>query len=49
VGVFFTWNGLGLPAILHGNLKAEGYKDILTRYVMSTVEHQFGDTDCVSA
>jgi hypothetical protein len=32
--------------ILHGNLNEEGYKDILTRCVLSTVEDQFGD-DCV--
>jgi hypothetical protein len=28
-------------------LNAEGYKDILTRYVLSTVEDQFGDDDCL--
>jgi hypothetical protein len=26
----FSWNGLGLLVILHGNINAEGYKDILT-------------------
>jgi hypothetical protein len=44
-----TWNGLG-PAvlvILSGNLNTEGYKDILTRWILSTVEDQFGDDSCL--
>jgi hypothetical protein len=41
----FSWIGLGLLLILLGNLNADGYKDILTRYVLSTVEDQFGDDD----
>jgi hypothetical protein len=45
VGVF-SWNRLGPLIKLHGNLNMEGYKDILTHCVLSTVEHQFGDDDC---
>jgi hypothetical protein len=26
----FSWNDLGPLVILHGNIKAEGYKEILT-------------------
>jgi hypothetical protein len=33
--------------ILHGNPNAKGYKDILTRCVLSTIEDQFGDDDCL--
>jgi hypothetical protein len=44
----FSWNGLGLLVILHGNINAEGYKDILTHCVLSTVEDQFGDNNCIS-
>jgi hypothetical protein len=43
----FSWNGLGPLVTLHGNINAEGYKDILTRCVLSTVEDQFGDDDCL--
>jgi hypothetical protein len=43
----FSWNGLGPLVILHGNLNAEGYKDILTCYILSTVEDQFGNDDCL--
>jgi hypothetical protein len=43
----FLWNGLGPLVILHGNLNAEGYTDILTSYLLSTVEDQFGDDDCL--
>jgi hypothetical protein len=43
----FSWNGLGPLAILHGNINAEGYKDILTRCIVFTVEDQFGDNDCL--
>jgi hypothetical protein len=43
----FTWNGLGPLLILHENLNTEGYRDILTRCVLSTVEDQFGDDDCL--
>jgi hypothetical protein len=38
VGVFFMERTI---------YNAEGYKDILTRYVLSTVEDQFGDDDCL--
>jgi hypothetical protein len=41
VGVFFM-------EYCTGKLNAEGYKDILTRYVLSTVEDQFGDDNCIS-
>jgi hypothetical protein len=34
----FSWNGLGPLVILHGNLNAEGYKDILTSCLLSMVE-----------
>jgi hypothetical protein len=34
----FSWNGLGPLVILRGNLNAEGYKDILTRCILSTVD-----------
>jgi hypothetical protein len=44
VGVI-SWNGLGPLVILHGNLNTEGYKDILTICILSTVEDQFGDDD----
>jgi hypothetical protein len=27
----FSWNGIAPLVILHGNINAEGYKDILTR------------------
>jgi hypothetical protein len=30
----FSWNGIGPLVILRGNLKAEGYKDILTRCIV---------------
>jgi hypothetical protein len=43
----FSWNGLGPLVILHGNLNAEVYKNILTRCTLSTVEDQFGDDDCL--
>jgi hypothetical protein len=43
----FSWNRLGPFVILHGNLNAEGYKDILTHCILSTVEDQFGDDDCL--
>jgi hypothetical protein len=43
----FSWNGLCPLIILHGNINVEGYKDILTRYVLSTVEDQFSDDDCL--
>jgi hypothetical protein len=43
----FSWNGLGPLVILRGNLKAEGYKDILTRCILSTIENQFSDDDCL--
>jgi hypothetical protein len=40
-------NGLGPLVILHGNINTEGYKDILTLCVLSMVEDQFGDDDCL--
>jgi hypothetical protein len=43
----FLWNGLGPLVILRGNLNAEGYKDILTRCILSTVEDRFGDDSCL--
>jgi hypothetical protein len=39
----FSWNGLDLLVIPHGNINAEGYKDILTRCLLSTVEDKFSD------
>jgi hypothetical protein len=42
----FSWNGLGSLEILHGNINAEEYKDILTRCILSTIDEQFGDDDC---
>jgi hypothetical protein len=42
----FSWNGFGPLVILHGNLNAEGYKNILTCCILSTVEDQFGDDNC---
>jgi hypothetical protein len=38
----FSWNGLGSLVILHGTINA-GYKDILTRCILSTVEDKFSD------
>jgi hypothetical protein len=38
-----SWNGPGPLVILHGNINAEGYKDILTRYILPRVEDQFDD------
>jgi hypothetical protein len=43
----FSWNGLGLLVIPNGNLNTERYKGILTSSVLSTVEDQFGDDDCL--
>jgi hypothetical protein len=43
----FSWNGLGPLIILHGNLNTEQYKDILTHCILSMVEDQFGDDDCL--
>jgi hypothetical protein len=39
----FSRNGFGLLIILRGKINAEGYKDILTRCILFTVEDQFGD------
>jgi hypothetical protein len=39
----FSWKGLGPLVILHGNVDAEQYKNILARCVLSMVEDQFGD------
>jgi hypothetical protein len=41
----FSWNGTGPLVILYGNLDVEEYKDISTRYLLSTVEDLFGDDD----
>jgi hypothetical protein len=38
---------LGPLEILHGNVNAEGYKDILTRCVLSAVEEHFSDDNCL--
>jgi hypothetical protein len=35
----FSWNGLGPLVILCGNVNTEGYKDILTRCILSTVDN----------
>jgi hypothetical protein len=43
----FSWNGLGPFVILHGNLNAGGYKDILTHCILSMVEDQFSDDSCL--
>jgi hypothetical protein len=43
----FSWNVLGPLVILHGTLNAEGYKDILTRRILSTVKDKFGDDSCL--
>jgi hypothetical protein len=45
VWMCFSWNGLGPLVILRGNVNAEGYKDMLTHCVLSTVEDQFSDDD----
>jgi hypothetical protein len=44
---WFSQNGLCALIILCGNLNAQGYKGILTRFILSVVEDQFGD-DCIS-
>jgi hypothetical protein len=41
----FSWIGLGPLVILHGNINAEGYKDILIRCILSMIEDQFCDDD----
>jgi hypothetical protein len=46
VGVFFmewTWPSHNTA----WKLNVEGYKDILTNYILSRVEDQFGDDDCL--
>jgi hypothetical protein len=43
----FSWNGLGSLVILHRNVNAEGYKDILSRCILSMVEDQFADDHCL--
>jgi hypothetical protein len=42
---YFSWNGLRPLIILHGNLNAEGYKDILSHCILSMVQDQFSDDD----
>jgi hypothetical protein len=44
---FFSWNELGPLVILHGYISTEGYKNILNCSILSTVEDQFGDDDCL--
>jgi hypothetical protein len=44
----FSWNGLGPFIILYRNVNVEGYKDILSCCILSTVEDQFGDDVCIS-
>jgi hypothetical protein len=44
---YFSWNGLGPLVILHENINKERYKDILTRCLLSMVEDQFGDDNCL--
>jgi hypothetical protein len=46
VGVL-SWNGLGPLVILCGNLNTKVYKDVLTCCVLSMVEDQFGDENCL--
>jgi hypothetical protein len=43
----FSWTGLGPLIMLHGNLNTEGYKDVLTRCILSMVEDQFGNHSCL--
>jgi hypothetical protein len=42
----FSWNEISPLIILNGNINTEGYKDILTHCILSTVEDPFGDDDC---
>jgi hypothetical protein len=42
----FSRNGLGPLIILHGYINTEGYKDMLTHYILSIVD-QFGNDDCL--
>jgi hypothetical protein len=47
VGMFFmewTWPSSNTA----WKLNVKGYKDLLTRYVLSRVEDYFGDDDCIS-
>jgi hypothetical protein len=39
------WNGFGPITILQRNINLEGYKDILTRCILSKVKDQFSDED----
>jgi hypothetical protein len=43
----FLWNGTGLLVILHGNVNMEKYEDILTCWILTTVEDQLGDDSCL--
>jgi hypothetical protein len=43
----FSWNGLGPVIIRHGNINAEGYKDILTCWILPMIEDHFGVDDCL--
>jgi hypothetical protein len=43
----FSRNELCPLVIQHGNINAEGYKDILTHCMLYMVEHQFDDDDCL--
>jgi hypothetical protein len=42
----FSWNELGPFIILSGNVNMEGYKNTLSRCILSTIE-QFDDDDCL--
>jgi hypothetical protein len=44
---YFSWNRLGPLVILQENVNAEGYKDILTCCILSVVEAQFSDNNCL--
>jgi hypothetical protein len=43
----FSWNGLCPLRTLNGNENAEGYKDILSCCILSRVEDQFSDDNCL--
>jgi hypothetical protein len=43
----FSCNELGPLVILHRNINAKEYKDILIHCILFTVEDQFGDDDCL--
>ena len=41
--VCLSWFGLGLLALMKGNLNATAYKDVLKNYVRPTLRQQFGE------